>query len=79
LSPRNQFISLSGLFEYDLICNRFRVSLATVSKIVTTWANFCYLRLGSIDIWKTKQANLDTMPESFKLKYPNTRIIIDAT
>ena len=67
-----------GLFQRDL-AHRFSISEATVSRIVVTWANFIYLRLGSIPIWPTKDQVVSSMPKSFKLKYPATRVIIDCT
>ena len=83
LSPRDQFFLFMcrvrlGLFQRD-IAHRFSISEATVSRIVVTWANFIYLRLGSIPIWPTKDQVVASMPKSFKLKYPATRVIIDCT
>ena len=83
LSPSNQlFLFLCrvrlGLFELDL-AYRFNISMSTVSNIIISWFNFLYLRLGSLCIWPSKEQVIETMPESFKAKYPNTRVIIDAT
>ena len=83
LSPSNQlFLFLCrvrlGLFELDL-AYRFNMSMSTVSNIIISWSNFLYLRLGSLCIWPSKEQVIETMPESFKAKYPNTRVIIDAT
>ncbi|XP_068692342.1 uncharacterized protein [Montipora foliosa] len=67
-----------GLFERDL-AYRFNISIGTVSNIVISWANFLYLRLGSLSIWPSKEVILEKMPESFKSKYKETRVIIDCT
>ncbi|KAH6938852.1 hypothetical protein HPB50_013635 [Hyalomma asiaticum] len=39
-----------GLFERDL-AYRFKVSVATVSRICTTWISFIYLQVGQMDLW----------------------------
>lgn len=83
LSPSNQFFLFLcrvrvGLFELDL-SYRFKISIGTVSNIVISWSNFLYLRLGSLCIWPSKEKVIENMPESFKQKYPDTRVIIDAT
>ena len=67
-----------GLFERDL-AYRFNISIGTVSNIVISWTNFLYLRLGSLSIWPSKEVILEKMPESFKSKYKETRVIIDWT
>lgn len=83
LSPENQFLMFLcrvkvGLFEYDL-SNRFGVSISTVSNVLISWANFCYQRLGTFNIWPSKKQVFQYMPQSFKEKYPSTRVIIDCT
>ena len=83
LSPSNQFFLFLcrvrvGLFELDL-SYRFKISIGTVSNIIISWSNFLYLRFGSLCIWPSKEDIIEHMPESFKQKYPNTRVIIDAT
>jgi hypothetical protein len=75
LFPANQFLMFLcrvkvGLFEHDLAC-RFRVSISTGSNILITWSNFCYLRLGCLNIWPSKKLVLKYMPPSFKDKYPS--------
>ena len=82
LTPINQFFLYLcrvrlGLLEVDFSC-RFRISVGSVSNIVITWANFVYLRLGSLNIWPTKEQVLNSMPRTFCQKYPTTRVIIDA-
>ncbi|XP_065904132.1 uncharacterized protein [Dysidea avara] len=67
-----------NLKEQDL-ANRFEISLSSVSRIFTTWINFCYLRLGSLPCWPDRSTIRNTMPASFKELYPNTTVILDAT
>jgi len=67
-----------GLFEQDL-ANRFKCSVATVSRKIVTWANFLYVTLGRIPLWLSRDVIDENMPECFKTLYPNTRVIIDCT
>ena len=58
---------------------RFLISQSSVSRKIITWANFLYFVLGQLPIWLSRK-HVDTlMPAMFKVKYPNTRIIIDCT
>ena len=57
----------------------FGVSQSTVSRIFISWINFMFLRFGSINIWPSRAEVDRLMPEDFKAKYPNTRVIIDCT
>ena len=66
-----------GLSTIDLAV-KFNVSEATVSKLFTTWINYLYLRLGDFNIWPHRNVIIANMPPTFKEKYPNTIIIIDA-
>ena len=54
-----------------------QISTSTVSRIFITWMN--YLKLGQINIWPTRKAIDEKMPEDFKKKYSSTRVIIDCT
>lgn len=67
-----------GLFERDL-AYRFMVSIATVSRICTTWISFIYLQVGQMDLWLSRDKVDKAMPAVFKERYPSTRAIIDAT
>ena len=67
-----------GLLELDL-AQRFGISQATVSRIVTTWINLLYHTFKGIEKFPSWHIVKKYMPESFKNEYPNTRIIIDAT
>ena len=83
LTPTNQFFLFLcrvrvGLFERDL-AYRFNISVGTVSNTIVSWVNFLYLRLGSLSIWPSKEKIVESMPDSFKSKYKETRVIIDCT
>ena len=67
-----------GLFELDL-AHRFRVHVSTVNRICISWINFMYLNFGYLNIWPDREAVNKVMPQSFRDKYPNTRVIIDGT
>lgn len=82
LSYMNQFFLILvrlrlGLLEKDL-AHRFKISQPSVHRYITSWVNFMYLRLGSINIWPGKEAIVQTMPMSMKDKFPNLEWIIDA-
>lgn len=67
-----------GLLEQDL-AYRFGISKSTVSHILITWINFMYLQLEQIPLWPPRGLISANMPNVFKIKYPTTRVIIDAT
>lgn len=67
-----------ALFELDL-AHRFRVHVSTANRICISWVNFSYLKLGYLNIWSDRQKIDKEMPQSFKDKYPKTRVIIDRT
>ena len=83
LSPLEEFFLVLiclrlGLLEQDL-AYRFGISQSTVSCIFSTWINLLYLQFKQIPIWPPKALVLSNMPRAFKVKYPSTRVIIDAT
>lgn len=83
LSPLEElFITLvrlrKGLPE-KVIADLFDLSEGHVSKILNTWIIFLYDRLRYLPIWPSREHVDKTMPESFKEKYSDTRIIIDCT
>ena len=67
-----------GRLEQDL-SYQFGVSVATISRIVVKWTNFMYLRLTQLPLWPDWTDVEATMPAAFKISYPNTVAIIDAT
>lgn len=80
-SVENEFLLVlmklrMGLTNLDLSA-RFGCSDATISRILTTWINFIYLRLGSLVIWPHRDVIIAKMPPDFRHEYPRTMIIID--
>lgn len=57
----------------------FDVSESTVSRTITTWINFMYFQLKELNIWPSKEIVDLYMPLDFSKKFPNTRVILDAT
>ena len=60
------------------IANLFKISIATVLRIFTSWINLLHFVLGAVNFWLPKQTIQETMPDSFR-KFPSTRVILDAT
>ena len=60
-------------------CIPLGLSQPTVSRIITTWVNFLYLKLKDIQLWMPRELVQANMPQQFKKQYPTTRVIIDAT
>ena len=58
---------------------RFQVSTTTVSRYFITWVCFLYNELKEANWFPTKEQVAGTLPHSFRLKYPNTMAIIDAS
>ena len=57
----------------------FNLPKSIASRYIITWANCIYFKLGCVTICPTKDIVIETMPECFRDKYPNTRVIIDCT
>ena len=57
----------------------FGISQLTVSRIFVSWINFMFFRFGNINIWPSREEINKTMPEDFKVKYPNLHVILDCT
>ena len=49
------------------------------SQMLKSWINYLYFSLGAIPIWLTKDQIYQSMPDSFKNTYPNTRCILGYT
>lgn len=83
LSPKDQlFLTLIKLRQAkeDLeLSFFFSISESTVSKIVLCWINFLYFQLSELNLWPSREIIDMHMPEDFKRKFPNTRVILDAT
>ena len=67
-----------GLEEMDLAV-QFHCSVATVNRKLITWINLLYMVFGSWNLWLSRAAVDEQMPQMFKDKYPSTRVIIDCT
>ena len=67
-----------GLVEED-VAMRWNISQSTVSRIFQTWLAFLDRHLSSVDWWLSRERIQATMPQVFRDKYPDTRVIIDAT
>ena len=83
LSPLNEFFLMLcrlrlGLYEQDL-AYRFQISQSSVSRICSTWINFCFFKFKELPIWPTRSIIDSHMPCIFQDLYPSTRCIIDAT
>ena len=83
LSPIDEFFLVMirlqlGLLEKDL-AYRCGISQPTVSRILITWINFLYLQFQNIPLWPTRAMVNADMPNCFKMLYPSTRVILDAT
>ena len=69
-----------GRLEQDL-AYQFGINVSTVSRTLSMWINFLYLRLSLLPIWPSWEDVKACMPESFREVYPNTfcTCIVDAT
>ena len=57
----------------------FGISQSLVSSIFTSWISFMEQELLPLLKWPSREKIQKHLPVSFKLKYPKTRVIIDAT
>lgn len=57
----------------------FNVSEKTVSNVFYTWILFMSKQWREVDIWPPKSLVNYFCPSDFKLKFPNTRVIVDGT
>lgn len=67
-----------GLLLEDL-SYRFKVSKSTCSLIINGWISYLSVKLISLTPWLSKSCIKQTMPEKFRKRYPNCRVIIDCT
>ena len=83
LQPEEEFFQvlcrLRQGFNEKHLASLFGISQPTVSSIFSSWINFMFLRFGIINVWPSREEINKTMPEDFKVKYPNTRVILDCT
>ena len=57
---------------------RFGVHQTTVSRIFSCWLEILDVSLDEISLWPSKEETQELMPDQFRKKFPNTRVIIDA-
>ena len=63
----------------QLIADMTDVSIARVSRVTITWANYLFVMLGSLPIWISREKVKATMHLKFQRHYPNVRVILDCT
>ncbi|KAK3755325.1 hypothetical protein QZH41_002742 [Actinostola sp. cb2023] len=68
-------INMSG----KVLADQFKISTSEVSRIFVTYLDYIYTRFIQLDIWAARETVDKTMPESFRVEYPFTRIILDCT
>lgn len=61
-----------------LLC-RFGIPQSDVSRIITAFTDLIYRRFREIQIWPSQKLVRENLPECFKEKYANTRVVIDCT
>ena len=66
LSALNEFFLMPcwlrlGLFEQDL-AQRFQITQSSVSRISSTWINFCYCKFKELPIWPFRDVVDSNMP-----------------
>ena len=65
------------LKEADL-SYRFHISVSSVSRYINKWVDVMYVRLQPVFmIWPKREDVQESMPLSFRLKYPNCMAVID--
>ncbi|XP_078804244.1 uncharacterized protein LOC144992347 [Oryzias latipes] len=63
----------------QLIADMFNVSVARVSRVTITWANYLFMMLSSLPIWISREKVKSIMPLKFQRYCPNVRVILDCT
>lgn len=77
--PQNVLCRLRVNMSEKVLADNFRISIANVSRIFATYLDFMYTRFIQLNIWAPRAVVDKTMPASFKVEYPFTRIILDCT
>ena len=57
----------------------FHCDGSTITRLLISWVNYVYLKFSSLPIWPSREEVNVSMPDVFKEKFPNTRVIIDCT
>ena len=74
------FITLARLrrgMDEELLADLTLTSQSTISRLLATWINFLYLRLGSLPTWPSSEQVSHCLPDAFRTCYPDTFLIID--
>lgn len=82
LAADELFLTLARLrvnIAERLLADQFRISVSEVSRIFATYLDLIYSRFIQLDVWASRDTVDKTMPESFRMEYPFTRIILDCT
>lgn len=79
----NEFLMYSmrtaaGIKEQRL-ADMFQCSVATVSRLTITWANYLFMILGTVPLWIGREKIRSVMPANFKKHCSNVRVILDCT
>ncbi|KAM4665226.1 uncharacterized protein O3C94_013112 [Discoglossus pictus] len=64
-----------GFSDQDLAV-RFNISQSRVIRITITWANYLYLVLGEVPLWRSRETAKQDVPDCFKASYPQARVIL---
>ncbi|XP_054876070.1 uncharacterized protein LOC129351217 [Poeciliopsis prolifica] len=63
----------------QIIADMFQVSIATVSQVTITWANYLFIVFSSINLWISREKIKASMPQKFLKFFPNVHVILDCT
>ena len=64
------FLTLARLrcgLDEELLADLTLTSQSTISRLLTTWINFLYLRLGSLPIWPSAEQVSRCVPDAFRI------------
>ncbi|XP_053553655.1 uncharacterized protein LOC128644978 isoform X2 [Bombina bombina] len=64
-----------GFHDQDLAV-RFNISQSRVIRITITWANYLYLVLGEVPLWRSRETGKQDIPDCYKASYPQARVIL---
>ena len=51
----------------------FNISASTVSKIITSWINYIYLKVSQLPVWPTREEINEAIQEAFKWTFPKIK------
>ena len=83
LTAENQFLlllmKLRNGFSNIHLGWLFNCDSSTITRLLISWLNYVYLKFSTLPIWPSREQVNESMPDVFKERYPNTRVIIDCT